>query len=270
VTAEERAGARPWVRLAEASAADRASRDERIHGLLDASLWGNRVDLSYAVAAAHEGRRGSDLLVDERATALPYLARPGAHVHLVADNTGSELTMDLALVDAVLEDAAARVTLHLKLQPVFVSDATARDVGQLVDRIRERGGDARSLGSRLQRAFDEGRLALAPDPFWSSPRFLWQAPAHVRDALAGATVVVVKGDANYRRVVGDALWPADVPLAQVADYLRAPTLLLRTMKSDPVVGLPSGAAEALDATDPLWRVDGRRGVAQAVLPAAAC
>ena len=68
---------------------------------------------------------------------------------------------------------------------------------------------------------------------------------------------------NYRRVVGDALWPADAPLAAACSHLPAPVVCLRTMKSDPVLGLPAGLAETLDATEPRWRIDGRRGLIQA-------
>jgi hypothetical protein len=38
------------------------------------------------------------------------------------------------------------------------------------------------------------------------------------------------------------------------------------MKSDSVVGLPRGLAERLDAEQPRWRIDGRRGLAQAYVP----
>jgi hypothetical protein len=224
------------------------------------------VDLSYAVAAGREHRQDDDLLVDDRATVLPSLVRPGARVHLVADNTGAELALDLALVDAVLEDASARVAVHLKMQPVFVSDATPRDVWRLLDRLEGCGGALTALGTRLRTAFEEGRLTLAPDPFWSGPRFLWQAPPHLRDALASATVVVLKGDANYRRVVGDAVWPPEAPFAAAASWSPAPLLCLRTMKSDAVLGLPPGLAAKLDMADPRWRIDGRRGLAQAYVP----
>jgi hypothetical protein len=37
------------------------------------------------------------------------------------------------------------------------------------------------------------------------------------------------------------------------------------MKSDSVLGLPRGLAEKLDASDPGWRIDARRGLAQAFL-----
>jgi hypothetical protein len=263
---EELAQARLWQRL-ETALGRAGSREERIAALLDDCLWGNRVDLSYAVAAARDRPRDEDLLVDDRAAAVPRLASPGACVHVVADNAGTELALDLALVGALLEDPGARVTLHLKMQPTFVSDAMPCDLWRLVARMRDRGGAPRALADAVRAAFDAERLTLAADPFWTGPRFLWQAPAHLEEALASATIVVLKGDANYRRVVGDALWPPETPFAQACSYLRAPLLALRTMKSDPVLGLPPGLAARLDAEDPRWRIDGRRGVAQLGVPA---
>ena len=262
---EELAGERPWSRLE--LALDRSgTRDERILALLDACLWGNRVDLSYTVAASRDQRHDEDLLVDDRAAALPRLVRPGAHVHLVADNAGTELALDLALVDAFLEEPTSRVTIHLKMQPVFVSDALPNDVFCTLERMSTRRGAARAVAARLREAFDAGRLLLAPDPFWSGPRFLWEAPPHITAALSAATLAVVKGDANYRRVVGDALWPPETPFAAAASYARFPLLCLRTMKSDAVLGLPPGLAERLDESEPRWRIDARRGLAQFLAP----
>ena len=265
---EELAGERPWSRL-EQALDRRGARDERIGELLDACLWGNRVDLSYTVGASHDHPHDDDLLVDDRASAIPLLVRPGAHIHVVADNAGTELALDLGLVDALLEDPACRVTVHLKAQPVFVSDALPRDVWSTLDRMGARRGVVGSAAARLRAGFDAGRLRLAPDPFWSGPRFLWEAPSHVTQALSAATIVVIKGDANYRRVVGDALWPPEAPFAEAAGYALFPLLCLRTMKSDSVLGLPSGLAGRLDASEPRWRIDARRGLAQVFLGPAA-
>jgi len=263
---EELASEALWSRLEGALAAGDGDED-RIAALLDACLWGNRVDLSYSVAASRTQREDDDLLVDERQAAMPLLSRPGANIHLVADNTGTELALDLALIDAVLRHEAARVTVHLKMQPTFVSDAMPRDLWRLLDRMRERRDSLRETGARLREAFDAGRLRLAPDPFWTGPLFLWDAPDHLRVSLDAATVVVLKGDANYRRLVGDALWPPSTPFARSCEYVRAPVVSLRTMKSDAVLGLPPGLAEGLDATEPRWRIDGRRGVIQTFVPA---
>jgi hypothetical protein len=72
---------------------------------------------------------------------------------------------------------------------------------------------------------------------------------------------VLKGDANYRRAVNDALWDPETPFGHVLQYFPAPLLALRTLKSDAVAGLPKGRARELDAQDATWRVNGKRGVA---------
>ncbi len=247
----------------EAVALHTATGDELVHALLDLSLWGNRVDLSYAVGTTF-GRAGEshDLLCDDRERAVAELFQPGGDVHLVADNTGSELSMDLALADVLVSGAGARVSLHVKMHPVFVSDATVADVWNLIFAMRARGGPCGALGTRLERAFDGGRLRILPDFYWNGPRFLWDRPAHIAGELDRATMVVFKGDANYRRVIGDALWAPDASLGAATRYFPAPLLFLRTMKSDAVVGLPAGLAERLDTVDHEWRVNARRGLIQ--------
>jgi hypothetical protein len=263
---EEIAEPRLWSRLERVQAAVQGlSREAKMVELLDACLWANRVDLSYTVAASREQRHDADLLVDDRAAAAPLLARGGADVHVVADNAGTELCLDLVLVDAVLEQPDARVTMHVKIEPTFVSDAMPKDVLRLLGALEERGGARAQLASRLREAFQVGRFVLRPDPFWSGPFFMRDAPAHVSKALASATLVVFKGDANYRRVISDALWPPQEPFASAAASLGHPLVCLRTMKSDALLGLRPGQAAELDREDARWRIDGKRGVAQAYL-----
>jgi hypothetical protein len=52
----------------------------------------------------------------------------------------------------------------------------------------------------------------------------------------------------------------------VLRYLPAPLAALRVAKSEVVVGLKPGQAEALDEIDPVWKVDGRWGMIQLVEP----
>jgi hypothetical protein len=261
--AEETASEGLWELVTRALSLVEAPPAERIHALLALSLWGNRVDLSYAVGArfGREGER-DDLLVDHRQWAVPRLLARGADVHLVADNTGSELAMDLVLADALVSLGGARVTVHVKQQPIFVSDAMVEDVWSLVLAMRGRGEAARALAARLEGAFDDGILRLLPSPFWSGPRFLWERPAIVASELDRASMVIVKGDANYRRVIGDAIWPEGATFGEATTYFPAPMLCVRTMKCDAAVGLPTGLSARLDAVDPAWRVNGRRGLIQ--------
>src|SRR5205823_4744952 len=101
--------------------------------------------------------------------------------------------------------------------------------------------------------------------FHTSSLFYPQLPPDLRAELARADLVVLKGDANYRRLCSDAHWPFETPFAEVVRDFPAPLVALRTSKAELVVGLPPGLAAATAALDPLWLVNGRRGVIQARL-----
>lgn len=267
--AEEYASAAHWDLMTRALATQ-GSHEERLATMLELAVWGNRIDLSYAVSSAHGSEAGvDDLLVDERAGIITHLLRAPGNVHIIADNAGSELSMDLALAALLLtEDLAPQVVLHLKLHPTFVSDATAADALNFIILLRARSQDrdAQRLGEQLGSLLEQGRLRLAPDAWWNSTAFLFALPPRLQRQFAPASLAIIKGDANYRRMVYDTVWPADTPLRSVVGHFPCPLLALRSLKSDPVVGLPSGLAQQLDALDADWRVNGKRAVLQGTLP----
>ena len=236
-------------------------------------LWANRIDLSYAASLA-QGTVISpeDLLVDDRDRLLAYF-RASANgdsplkgegsVYIVADNAGSELAMDLVLSDCLLRHITDRVVICLKSHPTFVSDAGPQDLWMMLAEMARRGERAAELAGRLRTAWEAERLRFLPHPYWNSSRFLWDLPSSFRRLFNEARLVIIKGDANYRRTVGDAIWSPHTPFADVVSYLGVPLLCLRTLKSDPVVGLPSAdTAAQLNRIDPDWRVNGKRGLIQ--------
>ena len=245
--------------------------EEELMAAIALDLWANRIDLSYAASMA----RGTDiapddLLVDNRPQLLDYLRqsqggglKAAGSVYIIADNAGSELAMDLVLTDCLLRHAAGRVVLCLKAHPTFVSDAIPQDVWLMLAEMKKRGRASRELARRLSAAWDAERLRFVPHPFWNSSSFLWELPPVMRDLLNAARLLIVKGDANYRRALGDCLWAVDTSFAAVLSYLDAPVLCLRTLKSDPIVGLPSAAMAAqLNDADANWRSNGKRGLIQ--------
>ncbi|MEM6283177.1 MAG: damage-control phosphatase ARMT1 family protein [Chloroflexota bacterium] len=251
---------------------------DRLPQLIRFATWGNRMDLSYA-ASMEQGALADDgdLLVDDSETVKEHMIRAQLEMfpheeqgasHIIVDNHGTELAMDLALTDALLTGFSDVVVLHVKYHPTFVSDATAYDVRDLIERCVSGNHGGRTspqifaMGQRLQAALNAGRLRLAPHFFWNSCNFMWQMPQILQRIFDGAQLAILKGDANYRRAVGDALWNATTPFDDVVDYFPCPLLALRTLKSDPIVGLPPGMAGALDDVDSEWRVNGRRGVVQ--------
>jgi uncharacterized protein with ATP-grasp and redox domains len=240
---------------------------EKWAALLGFDLWGNRVDLSHTAAQSigHEDAHDSDLLADHRPQVIEHLKavkhkRP--IVHMICDNAGVELALDLALVDGLLAGGVEQVVMHLKAHPTFVSDALTNDVWHLIEAMEKRGGSSRQLAQRLRTCWQEWRLRFVPHYYWNSGYFLWDLPEMLATLFRGAALVILKGDANYRRATGDGLWQPDKPFSEAVSYFNAPLLALRTLKSDSVAGLPEGLAQQLDSVDPEWRVNGKRGVIQ--------
>jgi Damage-control phosphatase ARMT1-like domain len=235
--------------------AERPDRD----ALLAASVWGNQADLGFQLVAA-DTRRHDDWLVDDSAAFWDVLDRGGLAVAWVCDNAGRELVADLLLVDRLLDDGlASAVTLHLKPWPHFVSDATVRDLADCLAGLSSAG--AGGAVDRLREAAAGGRLGVAADAFWCAPLELRDAPPALAAELRAADVVVLKGDLNYRRLVGDVPWPASTPFAD-AVQLPGPLAALRTLKSDVLVGADPAVVARLDADTPGWRSEGSRALVQ--------
>lgn len=242
--------------------------------LLAADLWGNQVDLSlWATDDANkpdhtdDSTRHSHTLVDNSTAVITHLdSLSSARIDFILDNAGFELLSDLALTDYLLTSGKAdSVHLHVKLHPTFVSDATADDVLQTFTFLSGHASElVRHMGNRLGLALGNGRLQLHVHTFWTSPHPLWLLPNKLRQLLSESNLVISKGDANYRRALGDAHWAYDTPIAEVVNYFPAPILFLRTCKSDVLAGLPSGRQTELDKLEPGWDINGRWGVIQFV------
>jgi uncharacterized protein with ATP-grasp and redox domains len=253
--------------------------------LLAADLWGNQADLSLwpvdggrrpSHASAQEAR--AHLLLDDTASAIKVLSsfqganRVGGRllgtgvprVDFLVDNAGFELVGDLCLADYLLRvRAAAEIHLHLKAHPTYISDATLTNVLETLTFLQAASSaSVRGISIRLMNAYAQGRLRLRPDFFWCSPLAAWEMPDRLLDDFAHASLVISKGDANYRRLVGDRHWPATVPFGQVVSYFPAPLLALRTFKSEVATGLRPGQAEAVAQEDPNWMTNGRWGIIQ--------
>ncbi len=241
-----------------------AGRAPRFDTLLHASLWGNRTDLSYNMTRGAPGslaveQERANIIVDDTTRVWAHLQtiRRG-RVDFLCDNTGTELLFDLALADFLLrEEFAARVTFHLKPQPYFVSDAMSKDADAAIAALA-RG----ELGQRLEQARAQRRLLFAEHWFAVTPLFYFEMPEDLGAEIAEADLVICKGDANYRRLLGDAHWDPTTPFAEAVAYFPATLVALRTLKSELIVGLPRGKAEQLRAEDADWRVDGKRGIVQ--------
>lgn len=245
---------------------------ESFISLLLLALWGNQADMS--LWSAHDASQPSHndvasqqahLLVNDAPGVARLLARATCpRVDIILDNAGFELMGDLCLADYLLSTGhISTVVLHTKLHPTFVSDATSADVQHTIAFLAsDADAGLRAMGMRLQTALEDSRLHLQTHPFWTSPLPLWHIPDDLVQALAAATLVISKGDANYRRALGDAHWPYDTPFAEIVSYFPVPIVFLRTCKAEVMAGLAPGQAEELAQRDPHWLVNGEWGVMQ--------
>ena len=229
-------------------------------------MWGNRADLGFRISAGAQGlgERVTGLVADDPAALWEILdaGRPG-RVCLVADNAGPELLPDLVLAEHLLRTGrAASVVLHLKPHPYYVSDATTADVLACLDRMTAAAGHGAAVGGRLREAVAGGQLVLRAHPFSCAPLAYADMPADLREDFGSATLTIMKGDLNYRRLVEDRLWPVGTPFAEVTAYFPGPVAALRTVKSEVVTGLAPRTAEELDAGGSAWRTSGTHALVQ--------
>ena len=241
--------------------------------LLLADLWGNQADMSMwsvgdAAMPNHANKedQSAHLLVDDETAVTQLLQHPAPQIDFIIDNAGFELIGDLCLADYLLAtEQTVTVKYHLKLFPTFVSDATIVDVEATVAFLRQHeDGDLRTLGARLTAYLIDGRLQLATHPFWTSPHPLWQMPADIQQALGKARLIISKGDANYRRALGDAPWPHTTPITDIVRQPPARMLFLRTGKSEPLAGLSEAKSAKMAQAEEDWLINGRWGVIQLV------
>lgn len=240
--------------------------------LLHAALWGNRVDLSYNVEqqfgrAARLQDERTNLLVDDASRVWDFLsARPLQHLLYVADNAGTELALDLALIDHLLEThLAQKITLHLKPQPFYVSDAMPQDVNKTLDAFSKSNDATRAIAGRLRAHLNTRRLELRVHWFYPTSLHYFEMPDDLWNLFQTAGLIILKGDVNYRRAVGDAHWDPTIPFDHATRYFPTPMVCLRTLKSELILGLQTDEVRALDHHDPAWRINGKRGVVQSNL-----
>jgi uncharacterized protein with ATP-grasp and redox domains len=253
-----------WVR-------DHQFLPSHLQTLLKADLWGNQADLS-VFPAGKEGQPAHDsssntqdqLLVDNsrQVTEVLFHRAPVNRVDLVLDNAGFELTGDLALAYFLLSGNLAEIVrLHVKFHPTFVSDTIAEDVHSTLEFLSS-NNETFPMVEGLRHLLKQNKLQITTHMFWTSPLPAWQLPPDLRDDFSNSNLVIFKGDANYRRLLGDLHWPFTTPFSDIVRYFPTPLLALRALKSEIAVGLAPDQPERLFDVDPKWLVDGRWGLLQ--------
>lgn len=237
------------------------------------------VDLSIWPVGVKENNQGSEMAAilesgkkflicdDSDAVSGHAVAAPSSprRFDIIVDNAGFELFCDLCLADVLVStEVASVVHIHLKRHPTFVSDAMAKDVANTIQFVGRNDSPAPTLALSRRWALHivNGRWLLREDFFWAQPSPMWEMPDRLATDLAKSHLVIVKGDANYRRLLGDCEWPLDTPFADIMSYFPAPVCALRTLKAELGCGMEKTKTAKAASEHADWLVSGQYGVVQ--------
>ena len=230
------------------------------------ALWGNRGDLSHTEDSLDPSMetQSHHIILDDTNMAYQYLtAKQPVSVAYFFDNVGKELFFDIALIDFLLNSGlAVTVSCFLKNQPFFVSDAMPKDFFKTIELMRvSEDMSIQRLSERIQKHLRSEHLTIEAPPFMTQPQMYHELPEVLREQVATHDIAILKGDVNYRRLMGDRHWPPKTPVEVAGGYFPTTFMSLRTLKAEMVVGLTDAILDKVKSeSDPDWLINGQRGV----------
>ena len=241
---------------------------------MDLSLWPANVEASSTDVFTEILQSATEnLLHDDTHALAEYLnqlkEQGGGAIDIIVDNAGFELVTDLALAQYLVDSGIAHtVTFQLKSHPTFVSDALERDLEDTVDYYAALDAAeypaAHAAGNKWRKLIQAGKWKCVEDNFWCQAFAMWDMTEPLRtDLVERCDLAFVKGDANYRRLLGDRLWDYTAPFEDVVGcYFPCHVCALRTLKAELGCGMDALQVERAAALDENWLTNGRFGVVQ--------
>lgn len=228
------------------------------------SLWGNQSDLSnlesYDAILSHPSEK---FLIDHSVAAFEFVSHHPGKIAYFLDNVGKEMYFDLALIDVLLQrDFTQSITCYLKNQPFFVSDAMPKDFYRTIDLIASSPvPECENLAIRITKGLKSGKITIETPPFLTTSRTFRDMPNALKRKIGKNDLAILKGDVNFRRLVGDRHWDPTTPIETAAGYFPTTFLSLRTLKSELIIGLNSEQIQNLESkAEENWLINGKRGM----------
>lgn len=247
-------------------------------------LWGNKCDLS--ISGGEDNAQKSspleqldilepNILIDDSDVVLSHLQTggpsDGKRIDIVVDNAGFELISDLCFAEFLLSAGlCSSVHFHAKAFPWFVSDVTKTDFDWTLDMFGQINHIAMShFGNQWKERLANGTWTFQAHDFWTMPFDYSQMKTYAPDLyqnLQKSHMIFLKGDLNYRKLLGDLKWPSTTSFQScLRGFHPAPLCILRTSKCDVLVGLKDGKAEEIQNIDKDWMINGKWAVINSCL-----
>jgi uncharacterized protein with ATP-grasp and redox domains len=304
---------------------DRTIVVDALEVAIQTSLWGNKIDLSlWPAGKAKPGGPINGVLVDtinagrqfilddQTAEVVELLEKLTSNelknskrvIGIVVDNAGYELFSDLLLGHCLLElGVATSITYYTKGHPTFVSDATNSDALETIDFLQSsQNQPTANLATTFAEHVAKGQFVFDSDLFWCQPISFWDMPNYIQDKMEENILVFVKGDANYRRLLGEREWDLESPakvhiyhicmniyinirvcimcmcvciylyiyiyiyicmhMQEILSYWPVPVCALRTFKAEIGCGISALKQKEARNVDQKWLTSGKWGVVQ--------
>lgn len=204
------------------------------------------------------------------------------YVDLIADNSGYEIYIDLCLLHFLVlllcgpnVSESLRFRVHVKRMPWYVSDTLRQDISWLVNFMTSPEQDAslQTIGQKWRTFLESNFWEIHDHKFWTLPHGFSDMQSVAPDlygTLQKSSLIIFKGDLNYRKLTGDLKWHILTPFrVALREFPPAPLVALRTAKADTVVGIEDVSIFAKINNNELprdWMISGDYGFIQYLDP----
>ncbi|KAI1720930.1 protein-glutamate O-methyltransferase [Ditylenchus destructor] len=240
--------------------------------LLQFEIWGNKSDLSLSGGDPHfmsdtifqelDELKENILTNDLDVACNTYFMCQGKKLTklvIVLDNAGLELFTDLCFADFLI----SKSLVDTKDFEWVLSQVAGSDDEYL-----------KQLGARWQDLVAQKKFVFKAHHFWTFgyPYCDMEAKSpELYNELKTSSLIIFKGDLNYRKLVGDRYWPIDTPFSEaLCGFEPAPLLALSTLKAKTVAVLSQTAICLIESKfqkdDLSWMVSSDYAVAQLFTP----
>ena len=235
------------------------SQQRDFRAILNYSLTANTGDLSQLEINRPDSVR---ILHDDTDKCFNFIiSKKHKRFDIICDNSGAELFSDIYLaVFMIIHDYVNKVVLHVKSYPYFVSDATIDDFGRLVNILTKNKSN-----SQLLELLSKKKIEVKTHKFWTEAKYFDELPKDLGISKKSTDLLIVKGDLNYRRLVGDKNWKTTDSFEKRCLIKDIPVIAPRVLKSDVLVGVEPVFISMAKAQDKKYKTDGKWGVIQTTL-----
>lgn len=236
-----------------------------IEKILMGMLWGNKADLVPPTISAKKM-----MIADDRSKLINFLIkRKAERIDIIADNFGEELFFDLLFINYLFDHKLVKlVRYHVKNYPYNITDTTKQDFFWALDFLtKAKNKKIKLLADNINKLILEKKVKIITYPFTTLGLDRVKAMNVVNKQYNGSSLLITKGDFNYRKNLGWYYWETEDSYEEIMSYLKLPTVSFRVVKNEILVGaINKRTINFLNKNNPNWWKNGCTGMIKFLIP----